>query len=252
MATDGDQAAGPMRERAKVWAHCPASIRVVIVDDHPMVLAGMQTWLERAGGVQVVGTAMLGAETLPLVEAHRPDVLLLDVRLPDMSGIEVARQVRRRAPEVAVLAITGDPNSGDERTLRQMGALGYLPKTVGAAELAKAVRLVAQGQAVQVVETGRTGIGSTVQVDLHVEPATSIAREHLTPRERESLQLLVLDHSNDEIAAALGLSAKTAADHLSHLIEKFHVHSRMGVVVQALQSGLLTLPATDGNRISVA
>ncbi|HLH21290.1 MAG TPA: response regulator transcription factor [Chloroflexota bacterium] len=220
----------------------------MIVDDHPLVLAGMQLWLESAEGIRVVGTAAQGTEALPLVEQHRPDVLLLDMRLPDLSGIEVARQVRRSAPAVAVLAITGDPNSGDERTLRQMGALGYLLKTMGPPELVKAVRLVAQGQAVQVVETGRAGIGSTIRVGAHVEPTTTVPRERLTPRERDILRLLALDHSNDEIAAALGLSAKTVADHRSHLIEKFHVHSRTGVVLQALQSGLLSLPATAGNR----
>jgi len=205
----------------------------------------VQTWLERAGGIQVVGTAVLGAEALPLVEQHRPDVLLLDVRLPDLSGIEVARQVRRSAPEVAVLAITGDPNSGDERTLRQMGALGYLPKTVGPAELAKAVRLVAQSQAVEVVETGPAGIESMTPAAPRVRPAPSSGVAHVTLREREILQLLVLDQTNDEIAATLGLSAKTVKEHLSHLIEKFHVPSRTGVVLHALRHGLIALPPED-------
>jgi len=240
--TYGSQAAGPTRERARARGHCPDAIRVVIVDDHPLVLAGMETWLESAPGIRVVGTAILGGEALPLVEEHRPDVLLLDMRLPDLSGIEVARQVRRSAPQVAVLAITGDPNSGDERTLRQMGALGYLPKTVGAAELAKAVRLVAQGERVELVETRAGSLGLTLPAVQPVRPLASNPAARLTPREREILQLLVYDCSNEEIATALGLSAKTVAQHLSNLIEKFQVHSRTGVVLHAVRDGLIPLP----------
>lgn len=104
-------------------------IRVVLVDDHPALRHGTQVLLEQAGGIEVVGATEQGAAALPLVESLRPDVLLLDVHLPDVSGVEVARRVRERFPEVAVLVLTGYEEIGYLRALREIGVRGFVGKT---------------------------------------------------------------------------------------------------------------------------
>ncbi len=214
-------------------------LRVVLVDDHPLALAGMQAWLARAAGIAVVGTTTQGAEALRLVAQHRPHVLVLDLRLPDLSGLEVARQVRHRAPEVGVLAITGAPNTGDEHSLRQMGVRAYLPKTVVGAAFVQAVRLVARGEPVEAVPVAPGSVEWVVRV---VPPL-----ERLTPREHDILRLLARDRSNAEIARTLGLSERTVAEHVSHLLAKCQVHSRTGVVLYALRHGVIALPPDDGS-----
>jgi len=123
-------------------------IQVVLVDDHPLVREGTRAALERSGHVEVIDTAADGAEALRILSQRHPDVLLLDLHLPDMSGLEVARRVRAEAPEVAVVVITGYEDASYLRALLQIGVRGYLRKTMSGLEIVDALKDVVAGRAV--------------------------------------------------------------------------------------------------------
>ena len=206
-------------------------IRVVIIDDHPMVREMIQLRLERAGGIEVVGAAGDGAAGLDLIREHRPDILILDLALPGMSGLEVARRVRASFPEVAVLVLTGYYSPWHPRTLLQLGVRAYLPKTVSGEEFVAAVRAVAQGRTVLVARM--TGV------------AQENGAEHFTAREREVLRLMAAGLHNREIAAEMSVTEKTVEFHVHRVLAKLHAHSRTQAILKAQQLGLILSDPSD-------
>jgi DNA-binding NarL/FixJ family response regulator len=204
-------------------------INVVIVDDHPLVRVGTQALLDESVGTYVQGTAGDAASALNLVREHRPDVLLLDVRLPDMSGIALARLVRAQYPSIAILVLTGHDEIGYARALRQIGVRGYLSKTASGPEIVAAVRAVALGQ--------DTFQGAAAQASCEA------TLDELTDREQEVLGLLVQGLRNAEIAAKLRTSVKTAEFHVGRLLHKLHARSRSEAIIRAQELGLVGMPA---------
>lgn len=205
--------------------HGAPAIRVVLVDDHPVVREGTRTILERAPGVEVVGEAGTGAEALRLVDEQRPDVLLLDVHLPDMSGVEVARAVCARHREVAVIAYTGLADAGYARALLQLGVRAYLRKDTSGKSLVVALRAVAVGQTVLETAAARAALAA--------EP------DPFTARENQVLQLLAAGRRNAEIAEALGLRRQTVEFHLHNVFQKLGARSRTEAAARARQRGLV-------------
>ena len=199
-------------------------IRVVIVDDHPMVREGTRALLERSAKIEVVGAVGEGMEALRLAGELQPDVLLLDVRLPDISGVEVARQTRQSFPEVKLLVVTGYDEIGYSRALRQLGVHGYLAKSASGAEIIAAVQAVAAGSVLLTAESARVASGG--------------GREPLTSRERDVLELLVAGRRNAEIADQLTVSLKTVEFHVRNVFEKLGARSRAEAVSRALQQGI--------------
>jgi DNA-binding NarL/FixJ family response regulator len=202
-----------------------APIRIVVVDDHVVMREGTQMILDNAPGNLVVGAAATGAEAIQLVEQHRPDVLLLDLQLPDMSGVEVARRVRASSPSVAVLMLTGYIDGTYVPRLLQLGVRGYLPKTASSVELIAAVRAVA---------AGRTIVMSSAAVS-----SLETMRAPLTAREREVLQLLAQGLRNSEMADRLSVSIKTVEHHVTRLLAKMGVQSRSQAIIKAREQGLV-------------
>jgi DNA-binding NarL/FixJ family response regulator len=200
-------------------------IDVVIVDDHPLVRAGTQALLDESIGIRVRGTAADATEGLSLVREHKPDVLLLDVRLPDMSGVEMARQVRALQPNTAILVLTGHDEVGYARALRHIGVRGYLSKTASGEEIVAAVRAVALGQP--------TFHGAAAQTE------SEEAIDPLTDREQEVLNLLVRGLRNAEIAERLATSVKTAEFHVGRLLHKLKARSRSEAILRAQELGLV-------------
>ncbi|CCF86033.1 Response regulator receiver domain protein [Nitrolancea hollandica Lb] len=200
-------------------------IRVLIVDDHPMVRDGTRTYLEQASGIAVIGVTGEGVTTLRLVSEQQPDVLLLDLHLPDMSGIDVAKHVSTNFPNVAVLILTGYDEIEYIRALLQMGVRGYLLKTVSGEEIVTAVRAVAAGKRIMISEA-LPGVAES-------------GPEPLTDRERQVLRLLVADCRNSEMAAILNVTVKTVEFHISHILEKLGVRSRAAAIRKAKERGLL-------------
>ena len=208
-------------------------IRVILVDDHPILRDGLQATLEEHADIAVVGAAADGAEALRLCQTLHPDVLLLDLGLPDMNGIEVARQVHAATPELAVLIVTAHDSAGYIRQVRDLGVRGFLSKTTSGPDLVEAIRRVAAGENVVLVSSNPTGIGGPRD-----EPGEE-PEEQLTAREAEVLRLLAAGRRNTDIAAELSVSVNTVEFHVRHILAKLGARSRTEAAFRALELGLV-------------
>jgi len=205
-----------------------AAIRVMFVDDHPMLRAGLAVTIEGEWDMAVVAEASTGEDAVDLYREHRPDVVLMDLRLPGMSGVDAIRAIREFDREARVIVLT--TFDGDEDIYRslQAGARGYLLKDMLRKELIDAIRAV---------HAGRAYYSPVVAARL----AERLPRQELSTRETEVLQLVAEGKSNKEIAAVLGLSDGTVRIHLSHIFEKLGVHDRTQAAMQAVQRGIVKL-----------
>ncbi|HEX9440241.1 MAG TPA: response regulator transcription factor [Roseiflexaceae bacterium] len=207
-------------------------IRVVVVDDHPVVRHGLTAILRYEQDIEVVGDAADGAEAVRVILEQRPDVVLLDLRLPKLSGIEVMRHVRAQAPEVRFLVLTTYDTDEYIGPALAVGAQGYLLKDATPDELARGVRSLVQGRAAL-----EPGVAARVLERM----AEGERGEDLSARELEVLRLLVAGASNKTIAARLTLSENTVKSHISHIFGKLGVQSRAEAVAVALQRGMVPL-----------
>jgi len=200
----------------------------MFVDDHPMLRAGLGVTIEAEPDMAVVGEASTGEDAVELYRQQRPDVVLMDLRLPGMSGVDAIRAIRRIDREARVIVLT--TFDGDEDIYRsiQAGARGYLLKDMLRKELIQAIRAVHAGQ---------THYSPVVAARL----AARIPRQELSIREVDVLRLVAEGKSNKEIAAALKLSDGTVRIHLSHIFEKLGVHDRTQAALQAVERGIVKL-----------
>ena len=211
--------------------------RILIVDDHAVVRDGTRQMLEREDDLVVVGEAGSGAEALELAAQLQPDLVLLDLALPDRNGIEVARLLRSIAPESKVVVLSAYTNETYVRTALESGAVGYLPKTVRGQAVIDAIHAVARGEVV---------LHPTVAAKLqHALQRTGPGRQALSARELEILQLAARGHSNRTIAEELFLSVRTVESHLSHVLEKLGVASRSEAVAFGASQGWVTFEESD-------
>ncbi len=201
-------------------------LRVVLADDHLLFVQMLQRLLERAAGCRVVGLATDGPAALALVARHRPDLLLLDLELPGLPGVEVAKRIGATFPDVAVLVLTGYPTIYQPGPLLELGVRGYLPKTASRAELLAAIDAVVQGHTLVVSPT-----------------ALGRPREAVTPREQEVLRLLAAGLRTQAIAARLSISPRTVERHLTALRGKLDARTPAELVRQAEAAGVLPRPA---------
>jgi DNA-binding NarL/FixJ family response regulator len=215
------------------------TITIVIVDDHPIVRAGMRTILNSASDIDIIGEGGSGEDALRLVEELHPDVLALDVRLPDMHGLQVTRRLRDQNSSTAVLILTGYDDSQTVFGLLETGAVGYVLKDEALETLVSAVRVAASGEtwlspaiAKRVV---RRAVGSgtpTISKEIDKDFAS------LTAREIEVLKLLAQGLDNTAIADQLCLTKRTVQNHISNIYSKLEVSSRTEAVLFAIQHGL--------------
>jgi len=211
-------------------------LRVVIADDQPMMRAGFKAVLEATGSIEVVAEAATGEEAVAAAEAHRPDVVLMDIRMPGMDGIEATRRLPRQ--RVLILTTFGL----DEYIIEALraGASGFLLKDAPTREVVEAVRAVAAGDAVLAPAVTRQLLD---QVGRRLPAAVSRTPDglaELTDREREVLRMLAVGMSNAEIATALVVSEPTVKTHVSNLLGKLGVRDRVQAVIYAYESGLIT------------
>jgi DNA-binding NarL/FixJ family response regulator len=211
-------------------------IRVLVVDDHPVVRQGIRTFLDLQDDLTVVGEAADGEAGIAEAERLRPDVILMDLVMPQLDGVGAMRELRRRLPASRVIVLTSFAE--DDRLLPaiQAGAAGYLLKNVQPAELARAVRLAHAG------ETMLDPSVATKLVEAIAQPPGEEARPagaaSLTPREGEVLELIGRGLSNKRIAFELGLSEKTVKTHVAHVLSKLGVADRTQAAVYAVRAGL--------------
>jgi DNA-binding NarL/FixJ family response regulator len=215
-------------------------IRVVIADDHHLVRQGIRALLERAGDVAVLGEAADGAEALALVERLRPDVLVIDIAMPHLNGLEAVARLRGGAAKTGALILSMYTDESLVRQALRNGAKGYLLKRAVAEELLLAVRAVARGDTYLSPEVAGPLLTPLVTGQ---EAAAPHPLDRLTSREREVLQLIAEGHTNAAIAAHLTLSEKTVEKHRGHLMAKLAVHDTAALVRFAIKHGLVALDA---------
>ncbi len=208
-------------------------IRVLLADDHTLVRAGLRSLLSRAEGVEIVAEAADGREAVELAAAHRPDVVLMDLQMPGLGGLEATAEIAARAPAARVIVVSmHDTEDYVLRALRA-GAVGYLLKDGSPSELEQAVRTVAAGgRYLSPVVSGHLIAGLTRT------PAPAAA-DPLTPRQREVLRLVAEGLSTKQIARQLGISPKTVEAHRSQLMNALDIHDIAGLVRYAIRIGLV-------------
>lgn len=220
-------------------------IRVVIVDDHQIVRDGLRLILQIEGkDIEMVGDASDGVAALHLIEKAQPDVVLMDLRMPGMGGLEAITQIRARWPGIAVVILT--TYNEDELMLRGLraGACGYLLKDVNRETLLHSIRRAAQGETLLQPEIFSRLLSltqSSASSDTTTERAKKADRLELTERERSILTGVARGERSKEIAARLGITAATVAAHLTNIYSKLGADSRASAVAIALQRGLLSM-----------
>jgi DNA-binding NarL/FixJ family response regulator len=208
--------------------------RVVVADDHPVFRAGMVTVLDDLPDVEVVGQAADGEEAIAAVSAHSPDVVLMDLRMPGVGGLEATARIRVEHPDVAVVVLTMDSDDDSVFAALRAGARGYLLKESDVADIERAITGVARGEAV-------FGAGVAARVLSFFAAGRSTAASpfpQLTPRELEVLELIAQGLDNPTIARRLVLSDKTVRNRVSDILAKLHARSRAEMVALARDAGL--------------
>jgi DNA-binding NarL/FixJ family response regulator len=207
-------------------------LRLVVVDDHPVVRDGLRGMLAGQADFEIVGEAASGAEALTVVDAVRPDVVLTDLRMPEPSGGALIRLLLERVPTARVLVLTTHDTDSDVLPAVEAGAIGYLLKDAPREELFRAVRAAARGETV---------LSPSVAALLlsHIRPHSRPAETRLSAREREVLTLIAQGRTNRETAAALYISEATVKTHLQHIYAKLEVPDRAAAVSAAHQRGIL-------------
>ncbi|MBI2216231.1 MAG: response regulator transcription factor [Candidatus Rokubacteria bacterium] len=211
------------------------TVRALLADDHALFRAGLRKLLETFEGVEIAGEAADGHEALELVERYRPHLLILDIAMPGLNGIEVTARVVREHPSTRVIVLS--MHSAEEYVLRAIraGADGYVLKDATPAELEEAIRTVSRGHTYLHPAVSRHVVEDYVRrVSREADPV-----ERLTPRQREVLQLIAEGHTTKGIAQKLGLSVKTVESHRAQLMERLEIHDVPGLVRFAIRCGLI-------------
>ena len=214
------------------------AMRVMLADDHELVRMALRAVLEEAG-IDVVGEASGGVEAVEMAESLRPDVLVLDMRMPDMNGVEVCRHLSGSAPDVRIVVLSSFADDDDVFGALSAGAASYMMKDVAPDALVAAIRGVASGQTVL-----DSGVAQRV-LDGGVHAVIAPDTGSLSPREREVLELMALGLTNKQIAARLWISDPTVKTHVSHILSKLGQGDRTQAIVHAMSRGLVSAPPRE-------
>jgi two-component system response regulator NreC len=216
-----------------------AKIKLLLVDDHDVVRGGLRMLLASQPDFEIVGEASSGQEAITLVHQEHPDVVLMDIQMPDMNGIEAAEQITQLYEDVAVLALTMHEDDQYFFEMLRAGAAGYVPKRAAPDELISAIRAVSHGGAYIYPTLAVRLLQDYVQrVDTDEQP---LIYDGLTPREREVLTLIAEGYTNAEIAEKLVISPKTVDRHRENIMSKLDLHSRVELVKYAIRKGLIDI-----------
>ncbi len=213
-------------------------IRLLLVDDHQIVRAGLRMLFMAEKDMEIVAEADNAEEALRAVEEHKPDVVLMDVAMPGVSGIEATRRIKEAYPDVAVLALTMHEDEQYFFEMLNAGASGYIPKRAAPDDLVSAIRVVSHGNVFLYPTLAKLLVKDFLE---RSDATAKRATDALTPREREVLTYIAEGYTNREIAEALVISYKTVDRHRENIMRKLNLHSRVELVKYAIQKGLITV-----------
>jgi len=203
-----------------------APLTVLIVDDHFVVRSGLAASLEVEDDVEVIGEAKRGDEVLAIYQVCRPGVVLMDLQLPGLSGVQATAVLRAHDPHARILVYSTFTHDDEVQSALDAGAAGFVPKSAPRAELLAALRCVAAG-------------GTYLPPEVSQRLANLRLRAAITPREREILALIANGHANKQIAALFEISEDTVKRHVSHILEKLNVHDRAQATAEAIRRGII-------------
>jgi DNA-binding NarL/FixJ family response regulator len=211
-----------------------AKIRVLIADDHAIVRDGIKALLTLADDIEVVGEAGNGREAIERVEALEPDVVVMDIAMPGLGGLEATIEIKRTHPRTKILVLSQYEDREYIRRFLKIGVSGYVLKKSAGTDLTGAIRAIFRGGLVLDPEVAREAMQDAGRTDRPADPY-----ESLTDREKQVLKLVAEGHSNKDIADLLAISVKTAMSHREHVMNKLDLHSRTDLIKFALREGII-------------
>jgi two-component system response regulator NreC len=215
-----------------------SKIRLLLVDDHQIVRAGLRMLFAAEPDMEIVGEADSAEEALDAVRSLEPDVVLMDVAMPGISGIEATRRIKAVNPNVVVLALTMHEDEQYFFEMLNAGASGYMPKRAAPDDLVSAIRVVSQGEVYLYPSLAKLLVRDFLK---RSDSESDDAQEILTPREREVLTYIAEGYTNREIGRELTISHKTVDRHRENIMHKLNLHSRVELVKYAIEKGLITI-----------
>lgn len=212
------------------------NIRLLLVDDHAVVRSGLRMLLENERDIEIMGEASSAYEAIDTALLIKPTVILMDIGLPDLSGIDATREIKKRCPEAAVVALTIHEDEEYFFKMLEAGATGYVPKRAAPEELLTAIRAAATGQVYLYPSLAKLLVRDFLSGG---QPASNEPPSELTDREHEVLTYLAEGANNEEIATSLVISPKTVARHRENIMRKLNLHSRAELVRYAIRKGII-------------
>jgi len=212
-----------------------SDIRVLLADDHVLVRAGLRVLLQSLGGIQVVAEAGSGDEAIEATQRHQPDVVLMDIAMPGLNGLDAAVKILKQSPHIHLIILSMYTNEDYVRQALSVGVSGYLQKGADPAELELAIKAVMRNEVYLTPAVSK----QLVQEYLH-GGNKPVAVHELTPRQREILQLIAEGHSTKDMAQRLSLSVKTIESHRMEIMNRLGIHGVAGLVRYAIRIGLIT------------
>ena len=217
----------------------PSKIRILLVDDHPLVRRALRDILEREPDLQVIGEAGDGRQAIDMTEQHHPDIVIMDISMPNMNGVEATKQIKASNPLTSVLILTVHTDVETIFSILQAGASGYLVKSIFGPEVIHTIRAVMDGDMVLSQEVSQ----EVLKYSLHhvTKPVKPVPQERLSAKGMEVLSLAAKGLSNKEIGARLGISEATVKSYFVDVFQKLSVRSRTEAIFVSLKSGILSL-----------
>jgi two-component system response regulator NreC len=213
------------------------TVRVLVADDHEVVLEGVRALIERQPDLEVLGLATTGREAVDLARKTKPDVVVLDITMPELDGLDAIRQIRKALPDTEVVVFSAHPSEDMIEEVFDAGAKSYIEKTEASRDLVAAIRSLAEHKPFFTSQTSQTLFAKFLVPGAKKQPAQ--AEPKLTAREREIVRLLAQSSSNKDMAKTLGISIRTVETHRATLMHKLGVHSVAGVVRYAIRHHII-------------
>ena len=213
-------------------------IKVVVADDHTILRQGIKALLNNQEEIEVVGEAKDGREAIKVIEELLPDVILMDIAMPGLNGLEATRRIKKKFPKTKVVVLTMHTNEEYIFQILNAGADGYLVKETAFQDLISAINSVHRGEAFMSPSISKKVMTDYIQ---RAQGEEKVGFDTLTTREREILQLVAEGNSNKKIAEVLFISPKTVETHRAHIMDKLNIHDRAGLIKYAIRKGMINL-----------